>query len=64
MQAASDAVPSGMVSILGLERPQVEALCEKAAQGDVLEVANLLCPGQHRRLRNKGRLRASRRDGR
>jgi [acyl-carrier-protein] S-malonyltransferase len=45
MQAASDAVPSGMVSILGLERPQVEALCEKAAQGDVLEVANLLCPG-------------------
>ncbi len=45
MQAASDAVPSGMASILGLERPQVEALCEKAAQGDVLQVANLLCPG-------------------
>jgi [acyl-carrier-protein] S-malonyltransferase len=45
MQAASDAVPSGMVSILGLERPQVEALCEKAAQGDVVQVANLLCPG-------------------
>ncbi len=45
MQAASDAVPSGMVSILGLERPQVEALCEKAAQGEVLQVANLLCPG-------------------
>lgn len=45
MQAASDAVPSGMVSILGLERPQVEALCEKAAQGEVLQIANLLCPG-------------------
>jgi [acyl-carrier-protein] S-malonyltransferase len=45
MQAASDAVPSGMVNILGLELPQVEALCEKAAQGDVLQVANLLCPG-------------------
>jgi [acyl-carrier-protein] S-malonyltransferase len=45
MQAASDAVPSGMVSILGLERPQVEALCEKATQGDVLQIANLLCPG-------------------
>jgi [acyl-carrier-protein] S-malonyltransferase len=45
MQAASDAVPSGMVSILGLERPQVDALCEKAANGDVLQVANLLCPG-------------------
>lgn len=45
MQAASDAVPSGMVSILGLELPQVEALCERAAQGEVLQVANLLCPG-------------------
>ena len=44
MQAASDAVPSGMVSILGLELPQVEALCERAAQGEVLQVANLLCP--------------------
>src|SRR6266849_950744 len=27
MQAAADATPSGMVSILGLERPQVEELC-------------------------------------
>jgi [acyl-carrier-protein] S-malonyltransferase len=45
MQAASDAVPSGMVSILGLELQQVEALCQRAAQGDVLQVANLLCPG-------------------
>ncbi|HKD37308.1 MAG TPA: ACP S-malonyltransferase [Pirellulales bacterium] len=45
MQAASGAVPSGMVSILGLERPQVEALCERAAQGEVLQIANLLCPG-------------------
>jgi [acyl-carrier-protein] S-malonyltransferase len=45
MQAASDAMPSGMVSVLGLELPQVEALCEKAAKGDVLQVANLLCPG-------------------
>ena len=45
MQDASDATPSGMVSILGLDRAQVEALCEKARQGDVLEVANLLCPG-------------------
>ena len=30
MQEASDATPSGMVSILGLERSEVEALCEKA----------------------------------
>lgn len=45
MQDAADATPSGMVSILGLERPQVEALCDQARQQDVLEVANLLCPG-------------------
>ena len=45
MQDASDATPSGMVSILGLERPQVEALCERAREGEVLEIANLLCPG-------------------
>jgi [acyl-carrier-protein] S-malonyltransferase len=45
MQEAADATPSGMVSILGLERVQVEALCQQARQGDVLEIANLLCPG-------------------
>ncbi|MCL2303814.1 MAG: ACP S-malonyltransferase [Planctomycetaceae bacterium] len=45
MQEASDAVPSGMVSILGLELPQVEELCEKARGTGVLQVANILCPG-------------------
>ena len=45
MQAAADAVPSGMVSVLGLDREKVEALCKQAAQGEVLQVANLLCPG-------------------
>jgi [acyl-carrier-protein] S-malonyltransferase len=45
MQAAADAVPSGMVSILGLELNRVEELCREAAQGDVLQVANHLCPG-------------------
>lgn len=45
MQAAADATPGGMVSILGLERFQVEALCAKARQGEVLQIANLLCPG-------------------
>ena len=45
MQEASDRVPSGMVSILGLERVQVEALCDKARGDDVLEIANILCPG-------------------
>lgn len=45
MQAASDATPSGMVSVLGLERSQVQQLCDQARGGDVLEIANLLCPG-------------------
>ena len=45
MQEAADATPSGMVSILGLERVEVEALCEKARQDEILEIANLLCPG-------------------
>jgi len=44
MQDAADATPSGMVSILGLERSQVEALIEKVRGDDILEVANLLCP--------------------
>jgi [acyl-carrier-protein] S-malonyltransferase len=45
MQAASDVTPSGMVSVIGLDRLQVEALCAEAREKDVLEVANLLCPG-------------------
>lgn len=45
MQMASELVPSGMVSILGLELPQVEEVCRAASQGEVLQVANLLCPG-------------------
>lgn len=45
MQDASDATPSGMVSILGLERLQVESLCDQARDGEVLQIANLLCPG-------------------
>ncbi|REK26486.1 MAG: [acyl-carrier-protein] S-malonyltransferase [Planctomycetota bacterium] len=45
MQAAADAVESGMVSILGLEREQVESLVDQARGEDVLQVANLLGPG-------------------
>lgn len=45
MQEAADATPSGMVSILGLEREQVESLCQQARGSEILEVANLLCPG-------------------
>jgi [acyl-carrier-protein] S-malonyltransferase len=45
MQEAADATPSGMVSVLGLERSQVEQLCADARQGETLLVANVLCPG-------------------
>lgn len=45
MQDASDAKPSSMVSILGLDREQVENLCQQARGDQVLELANLLCPG-------------------
>ncbi len=46
MQEASDATPSGMVSVLGLDREQVEAVCNQArVEGEVLQPANYLCPG-------------------
>ncbi|QGJ71756.1 Malonyl CoA-acyl carrier protein transacylase [Planctomycetales bacterium 10988] len=46
MQDASDATPSGMVSILGLERSQVQAVCQEVVdQGETIQIANLLCPG-------------------
>ena len=45
MQEAADATPSGMVSILGLELVEVEKLCEQSRGDEVLEIANLLCPG-------------------
>jgi [acyl-carrier-protein] S-malonyltransferase len=45
MQAAADAIPSGMVSVLGLERAQVEELCKKAEGQGSISIANFLCPG-------------------
>lgn len=44
MQAASDATPSGMVSVLGLDLDRVEELCKKASSAGPVQVANLLCP--------------------
>ena len=44
MQDASEATPSGMVSILGMELADIEALVAEASQGEVLAVANHLCP--------------------
>lgn len=46
MQDAADAVPSGMVSILGMEAARIEELCSQArGPGEVLQIANYLCPG-------------------
>jgi len=45
MQAAADAHPGGMLSVLGLERPQVESVCRAASSAGTVRVANLLCPG-------------------
>jgi len=46
MQEAAEAVPSGMVSILGLDEAKALELCRAAAEGEVLACANFNCPGQ------------------
>ena len=45
MQAAADTTPSGMVSILLMERPQVEQICKEASAHGSIQIANFLCPG-------------------
>ena len=45
MQECADRSPGGMVALLGLERDQAVAVCDEARGADVLEVANVLCPG-------------------
>jgi [acyl-carrier-protein] S-malonyltransferase len=45
MQDAADAAPSGMVSVLGLDRELLESLVDAARGGAVLQLANYLCPG-------------------
>lgn len=46
MQAAAQAAPGGMVALIGADEAAAAALCAAAAQGEVLAVANLNCPGQ------------------
>ncbi|QVL33285.1 ACP S-malonyltransferase [Telmatocola sphagniphila] len=45
MQAAAEATPSGMVSVLGFNVPEVEELVVEARAVGVLQIANYLCPG-------------------
>lgn len=46
MQAAAEAVPSGMVALIGPDEATAQKLCDAAAQGEVLQVANLNATGQ------------------
>jgi [acyl-carrier-protein] S-malonyltransferase len=46
MQAAAEAVPSGMVALIGVDEAAAARLCGLVAEGEVLEVANLNAPGQ------------------
>ncbi|MDY6913570.1 MAG: ACP S-malonyltransferase [Planctomycetota bacterium] len=46
MQQAATSVPSGMVSVLGLDEEKANALCQAAAGGQILTCANFNCPGQ------------------
>jgi [acyl-carrier-protein] S-malonyltransferase len=45
MQAAADATPSGMVSILLLDVEKVRAIRDEASAEGTIELANYLCPG-------------------
>jgi [acyl-carrier-protein] S-malonyltransferase len=45
MQEAADATPSGMVSILLLDREKVGEICREAGSTGILQIANYLCPG-------------------
>jgi [acyl-carrier-protein] S-malonyltransferase len=45
MQAAADATPSAMVSILGLDQTKVEEVCGRARVAGKIEIANRLGPG-------------------
>ncbi len=46
MQAAADATPSGMASILMIPPEQVQQICEQAdAEAGQVQIANYLCPG-------------------
>lgn len=45
MQAAANATPSGMVSLLLLDRDKVLELCQRASDVGTIQIANNLCPG-------------------
>lgn len=46
MQAAADAVPSGMTSLVGADEATAQRVCERAREDGTLVVANINAPGQ------------------
>ena len=44
-RGADGATAGGMVAVLGMERDRLASLCNECRGNDVLEVANVLCPG-------------------
>ena len=50
MQAAADATPSGMASVIGLNAEKVAEVCEAASEqtgGEPVQIANFLCNGNY-----------------
>jgi [acyl-carrier-protein] S-malonyltransferase len=45
MQAAAEATPSAMISVMGLDIPDIEPLVIECRGDGTLEIANYLCPG-------------------
>jgi len=45
MQAASEKKPSGMLSVIGAEKEQIEQICADAGKVGLIKMANFLCPG-------------------
>jgi [acyl-carrier-protein] S-malonyltransferase len=46
MQEACELVPSGMVSVLGMDEEQIAKVCDEAREDGVIQAANFNAPGQ------------------
>ena len=45
MQECAEVRPGTMLAVLGLDRESIQTLCDQVRGGDVLALANVLCPG-------------------
>ena len=45
MQQAAEMVPSGMLSVIGLDVEKTQAVCDQASDAGKVWIANYLCPG-------------------